>query len=94
MESPGVYFIKKESGKPHKIRLRDSESIFDINRRHMMFTWIMENVATIIISGILILAVAAVIVHMVRSRRKGKSSCGCGCSGCAMNGTCHPKEQE
>ena len=59
-----------------------------------MFTWIMENVATIIISGILILAVAAVIVHMVGSRRKGKSSCGCGCSGCAMNGTCHPKEQE
>lgn len=55
-----------------------------------MLTWIMENMATIIISAILLLAVAVSIVSMVRSKRKGKSSCGCGCAGCAMNGTCHP----
>lgn len=59
-----------------------------------MFTWIMDNMATVLISGILLLAVAAVVIHMVRGRRIGKSSCGCGCSGCAMNGSCHPKKQE
>lgn len=57
-----------------------------------MFTWIMENMATIMISAVLILVVAAVIVNMARNKRKGKSSCGCGCGGCAMNGACHPKK--
>lgn len=57
-----------------------------------MFAWIMGNLATVIISTILILMVAAVIMGMVRDKRKGKSSCGCGCGGCAMNGSCHPKK--
>ncbi len=59
-----------------------------------MFTWIMENMATIIISAVLLLVVAAVIASMVRGKRKGKSSCGCGCAGCAMNGACHPAKPE
>lgn len=57
-----------------------------------MFTWIMENMATIIISAVLVLVVAAVIANIVRGKKKGKSSCGCGCAGCAMNGICHPKK--
>lgn len=57
-----------------------------------MFAWIMENVATIIISAILMVAVAAIITGMVRGKKKGKSSCGCGCEGCVMNGSCHPKK--
>lgn len=59
-----------------------------------MLTWIMENMATIIISAVLILMAAAVIAGMVRGKRKGKSSCSCGCAGCAMNGACHPGKQE
>lgn len=59
-----------------------------------MFAWIMGNMATIVISAILIMVVAAVIVGMVRNKRKGKSSCGCGCAGCAMNGSCHSQKQE
>lgn len=55
-----------------------------------MLTWLMENMATIIISAVLVLVVAAIIVSMIRSKKKGKSSCGCGCAGCAMNGACHP----
>ena len=55
-----------------------------------MLTWIMENMATIIISVVLIIMVAAVITGMAHSKKKGKSSCGCGCAGCAMNGACHP----
>lgn len=66
----------------------------DNDRRDLMFTWFMENMATIIISVVLIIVVAAVIANMVRDKRKGKSSCGCGCSGCAMNGTCHPINPE
>ena len=59
-----------------------------------MLTWLMENMVTIIISAVLVLVVAAIIVSMVRSNRKGKSSCGCGCAGCAMNGACHPAKPE
>lgn len=56
-----------------------------------MLTWLVENMATIIISAVLVLAVVAIIVSMVRGKRKGKSSCGGGCVGCAMSGACHPK---
>ena len=57
-----------------------------------MFTLISENMGTIVIGAILAAVVAAVIVHMVRNKKRGRSSCGCGCSGCAMNGSCHPKK--
>ncbi|MCI6854699.1 MAG: FeoB-associated Cys-rich membrane protein [Firmicutes bacterium] len=57
-----------------------------------MFTWIYENLGTIIIGAILAAVVAAVIVHMIHNKKKGRSSCGCGCSSCAINGTCHPKK--
>lgn len=57
-----------------------------------MFAWIMENMATIIISAVLMAIVAAVIAGIVRDKKKGESSCGCGCAGCAMNGSCHPEK--
>lgn len=59
-----------------------------------MFAWLMENMATIIISAILLAAVAAVIAGMVRGKRKGKSACGCGCAGCSMNGFCHSQSKD
>ncbi len=59
-----------------------------------MLTWLMENMASIIISAVLVLMVSMSIASMVRSKRKGKSSCGCGCAGCAMNGACHPAKPE
>lgn len=65
-----------------------------------MYTWLMENMATIVVGAVLMIAAAAVIAGMVRSKRKGKSSCGCGCSGCpagsmcAMSGVRNPGEQE
>lgn len=57
-----------------------------------MFTWISENIATIITCMILIAVVAAIIVSMVRGKKKGKSSCGCGCADCPMSGSCHSKQ--
>ena len=59
-----------------------------------MLTWLMENMATIIISAVLVLVAAAILVSMIRGKRKGKSSCGCGCAGCAMSGACHPAKPE
>lgn len=59
-----------------------------------MLTWIMENMATIIVSAVLVLMVAAAIASIVRGKRKGKSSCGCGCADCAMSGVCHPEKPE
>ncbi len=56
-----------------------------------MGTWLTENIATIIISVLLMAAIAAILVHMIRNRKKGETSCGCGCSHCPMSDSCHPK---
>lgn len=56
-----------------------------------MFTWIADNIGTIIICAILIAIVTAIIISMIKKKRAGKSVvCGCGnCKGCAMSGSCH-----
>ena len=53
-----------------------------------MIQWIISNIWTIIICAVLIGIVAAIIVSMVRKKRKGKSMvCNCGnCKNCAMHG--------
>ena len=40
-----------------------------------MFEWISENIATLIVCAVLIALVAAVIVFMIRNRKKGRGSC-------------------
>ena len=54
-----------------------------------MITWLTDNIATIIICAVLIAVVAAIIIHMVKNKKKGKSSCGCGCADCPMSSSCH-----
>lgn len=54
-----------------------------------MFTWIAENIATILICLVLVLIVTAIIVKIVKDKKKGKSSCGGTCSSCPMGGSCH-----
>lgn len=54
-----------------------------------MISWIIENISTLIVSAVLIAAVIAIIVSMVRGRKKGKSSCGCGCADCSLYSACH-----
>ncbi len=56
-----------------------------------MLTWISENIATILICIVLLAIVAAIIVRIVRDKKKG-ASCGCGCAGCPMSGSCHQKK--
>lgn len=57
-----------------------------------MFEWLCENLATIIISVILLAAVIGIIAGLAGNKKKGKSSCGCGCSNCPMSGSCHDKK--
>ena len=59
-----------------------------------MLTWIYQNLATIIISLIIVAIVAAIIISTVRNRKKGKSSCGCGCSNCPMSSACHRNKEK
>ena len=54
-----------------------------------MLAWLAENLGTIVIALILFAVVTAVIVSMVRNRKKGKSSCGCDCAHCGCCGSCH-----
>jgi len=56
-----------------------------------MISFLTENLATIVISGILILICYAIIAQQIKNKKNGKSSCGCGCSGCAMSSICHKK---
>ncbi|MGN0518922.1 MAG: FeoB-associated Cys-rich membrane protein [Acutalibacteraceae bacterium] len=57
-----------------------------------MLLWLKANLATIIISVILVITVALVIRKMIKDKRQGKSSCGCGCANCALKGQCHPTQ--
>ena len=49
-------------------------------------TWLAENLGTIIVSGVLILAAVASLRHIYKTKKNGGcagcSNNGCGCSGC------------
>ncbi|MGN0441598.1 MAG: FeoB-associated Cys-rich membrane protein [Acutalibacteraceae bacterium] len=57
-----------------------------------MLAWICENTATIIITAVLLSVVIAIIIRLVKNKKKGRPSCGCGCSGCPMSSLCHSKK--
>lgn len=48
-----------------------------------------QNGATIVIGLVLLAVVAAIILVMRKNRKKGKTSCGCGCENCPSAGMCH-----
>ncbi len=41
-----------------------------------------------IIIGVVALAVALVIAHLIKRKKQGESGCGCGCSSCPSAGAC------
>ena len=53
--------------------------------------WITQNLSTIHVALGVSLLCLAIVLKMIRDKKKGKSGCGCGCSGCAMSGMCHPQ---
>ena len=52
----------------------------------------MPNLGTVLVCLLLAAVVAAVVINLVRDRRKGKTTCGCGCKNCAMSQYCHQKK--
>lgn len=54
-----------------------------------MLSWIGNNLGTILITLVLIAAVAAIIRSLHKNHCAGKTSCGCNCAHCAMAGQCH-----
>lgn len=56
-----------------------------------MLNFIISNLATIIISGILLSVVLWIITDMVRKKKSGQSGCSsCGsCGGCPSASICH-----
>lgn len=56
-----------------------------------MLSWLGENIGTILVCAALIAIVAAIIISMVKKKKRGKSMvCDCGhCASCPMSGSCH-----
>ncbi|MDL2218174.1 FeoB-associated Cys-rich membrane protein [Christensenellaceae bacterium OttesenSCG-928-M15] len=52
--------------------------------------FIQENLATILVGGVLLGILVAVTLHMRndRKRKKAAGGCGCNCAGCAQAGKC------
>ena len=56
-----------------------------------MLEWLAYYWPTILVCLALGGIVFAIIISMVRSRKKGQTSCGCDCGHCALHGSCHSK---
>ena len=54
-----------------------------------MFSWILENLGTIVVSVIVLAVVVLILYKGIRNKKKGKFSCSSGCANCPMNGKCH-----
>ncbi|MBQ6442953.1 MAG: FeoB-associated Cys-rich membrane protein [Lachnospiraceae bacterium] len=53
-----------------------------------MAAWISENLGTIIVTIILVAAVAGIIYKLIKDKRQGKSCCGGSCTQCKACGRC------
>ncbi len=56
-----------------------------------MLNWIMQNLATILISLALLIVVVLIVMRLIRKKRQGEPFCGCGCANCAMRDRCHKR---
>ena len=59
--------------------------------KNMFDDWITANIGTIVISLILIAAVALAVRSIIVRKKSGRCSCGDSCGGCPMSGNCHKK---
>lgn len=56
-----------------------------------MLEWFSQNIATILISVILLGIIVGIIVTIRKDKKMGKSPCGGNCGHCPMGGSCHKK---
>ncbi|MBQ8119339.1 MAG: FeoB-associated Cys-rich membrane protein [Ruminococcus sp.] len=54
-----------------------------------MLSWLGANIGTIIVCAVLVLIVTAIVMNMIKDKKKGKSVvCGGKCGHCPMNCGC------
>ena len=53
-----------------------------------MLLWLEANLVSILLSALLIAAVALIIRGLIRDRKAGKHICGGSCGACACSGAC------
>lgn len=58
-----------------------------------MLHWLMENLGTLLIAGVLLAVIVLISIHLIQDKKRGVSSCGCKCAHCAMAGQCHGGKQ-
>ena len=56
-----------------------------------MLSWLVSNLATILITLALVLVVVLISLYLIRCKKQGKSTCGGNCGNCPMGGSCHTK---
>lgn len=55
-----------------------------------MIAFIAGNLATILISAVLLAVVICITANMIKKKKSGKSiGCGCGCDSCPSGSVCH-----
>lgn len=54
-----------------------------------MMNWLLLNWASLVVGLLVAALTAAVILKMIRDKKRHKSACGCSCSGCAGAAYCH-----
>ncbi len=57
-----------------------------------MLTWLTANLGTIVVTLLLIAAVAGIVRSLIRDKRQGKPSCGGNCGHCGMCASCRQKQ--
>lgn len=56
-----------------------------------MIAFLSENLATILVSAVVLAVIVLIIIKMRKNKKKGTGSCGCSCEGCASSPSCHKK---
>ena len=56
-----------------------------------MLSFLISNLATILIALALAGVVAAIVINLVRANRRGETTCGQNCAHCAMAKECHAR---
>jgi hypothetical protein len=56
-----------------------------------MIAFLTQNLATIIISALLVGVVVGIIVGLIKKKKSGKGGCSCGCDSCPSASSCREK---
>lgn len=57
---------------------------------HVMFAFITENLGTIVVGVLMLVAVTGIFAGLIKKRRSGKPV-GCNCGNCPETSLCHKK---